>query len=332
LIAALALVAPSAMACHSTRTVHPDALASLADAPAEGGRDELFVRDAEGHDTLVEPMSSVTLFFRNGAARGPLLAGELCVSQTGVGTRTHGYALMTPPGCDAVWKWSDVAYAEIRTFHGAPSAPLLVVGSVVVVGAVVVNALLAPKDERERRSELAEETYETSKARVRAGETPRAETPSSEIAPDARALFSSGAARRSPLLFGAALEGGACASVSRPCATSAAWAHLRLLRFAELRVGARQMYASGVVEGLHIGPSVGARFHGELLPRRRVGFELGFEGTVGSTSMLHARWGIRGRIADATWLGIYPFNYAFTNAPGSSGSSWPSSLELVQDF
>jgi hypothetical protein len=78
------------------------------------------------------------------------------------------------------------------------------------------------------------------------------------------------------------------------------------------------MLGSGLTDKVRVGVSLGARLHGELLQSRRVAFVLGAEGMIGPASAVSGRWGVRWRFADATWLGLYPFNYVHTSTPAGS--------------
>ncbi len=277
-------------------------------------------------------MSSLRFRYRSGEVTDWIRAGSLCASRNGVGTRTYGLALVSKDGCNPISTWNEIASVEVKNFHGGPTVPLVLVGSAVVFGVAIANLVSGPsKDDARLRDDAAREE-DVARLRSTDREPPRHDLHMSEVAPDAHSLFTAGEARRSIALVGAALEGGACTSVSTPCTTSSAWGHVRLMRFLEFRLGARHLDGSGLADKLRVGASLGARFHGELLPNRRLAFEAGIEGTVGPATLAYVRWGVRWRFADKTWLGVYPLNFAHSSTPSGTHDAFPTSLELVQDF
>lgn len=316
----------------------------------------LLLRNADGGTVVVDALTRVRFVTRAGTWTPWVSAGSLCVSEHGVYARESWWGDCRVA---AGQSWPDIAGAAVENFDGAVSLVVVGVGTAITL-AILTYAAMTSNDKgkgdhhhHHRRHEgdgevIVETTTVVNEPVV---SEPVASEPVEQTGPvgppiaplfgpepadpSASPLLSNSAIRKSWVLGTASVEGGLCVPPSAgPCTMGDVTLGVRWLSFLEMRVGARTLDGTALSSKQRVGLLVGARLHGEFLDARRFALELGIDGGfLGSTTLVQGRWGVRWKVLDPFWLGLYPFNATyFSVSQQPSRVAFPSLLELSVDF
>jgi hypothetical protein len=150
---------------------------------------------------------------------------------------------------------------------------------------------------------------------------------------DSYRLFDGVDRRRAAARFGVAIDGGGVAS-RRDLWTGGAVGLVRLTDLFELGGGMRLLGRGNHLDRVWLG-RIG--LHAELDARRRFALPLSLDFGAGTTVNFHARlnFGLRMRVVDEWWLGIYPVNPTYTSMKSPiepTRWSFPTTIETSFAF
>lgn len=341
----LLLAGSLSVGCYSTRSVHGPEMSRI----ARGAR---VVYTTDGMRARVDPNSRVRFYRADGSVTPWIKAGDLSVSDDGVMLGT------TQAGIDGL-RWSDIDFAEVNNLSGGYTL-VVVAGSALIV-ALVIAAAKGGGDAPDCSGVSCGGIYHVGPTYVpvgpigptppsrgidgprRSGRTrgyalarPGFEQPRAE---GARELFNYNQRRRAGMKFNTAL------TVDGDLDGPGEWYEslyggVRFVDMFELGGGVRRQHTVVQGESPLAGDSLfypfgRAGLHMELDAGQRVAVPTFVEyGLTGRDSyMLRIGWGVRIRVTDEVYFGLFPVNPVLTrDALGNQSWSYPSGIELGSTF